>query len=157
MRLSGAALPVSSWHLNLDWRSFTCFLFPWVHCTVIAIQLSFISAKSRPVLAASCAGHCSIPYLSTRKTRPQFSQEGRDHHLQLFSIMSPNAAYTKAYIERDGYLVVYTNTSGLRFDKFRFQPGLWYHVALVHDKGSRTKSPAVSLHVNGLCVQVRQG
>ncbi|THW23968.1 beach-domain-containing protein [Aureobasidium pullulans] len=118
----------------------------------------------------SHSGHCSIELASLPRPFPpaagytfsswiKIDQFDSDCHTTVFGAFDASqTCFVLVYIEKDTHqLILQTSVTAkrpsVRFKKFRFAAGEWYHIALVH-RPSRTSglSPAI-LYVNGRCIE----
>jgi hypothetical protein len=118
----------------------------------------------------SHSGHCSIELASLPRPFPPTSgytfsswikidQFDSDCHTTIFGAFDASqTCFVLVYIEKETHqLILQTSVTAkrpsVRFKKFRFGAGEWYHIAIVH-RPSRTSgsSPAI-LYVNGRCIE----
>ena len=83
-----------------------------------------------------------------------------DAHTTIFGALdSSHTCFLLLYIERrTRNIILQTSSSSssrpsVRFKSFSFQPGLWYHVALVHERPRSIASSRASLYINGEFVE----
>ncbi|KAG9946823.1 beach-domain-containing protein, partial [Aureobasidium melanogenum] len=118
----------------------------------------------------SNSGHCSIELASLPRPFPptagytfsswiKIDQFDSDCHTTIFGAFDASqTCFVLVYIEKDTHqLILQTSVTAkkpsVRFKRFRFGAGEWYHITIVH-RLSRTSgsSPAI-LYVNGRCIE----
>jgi hypothetical protein len=73
-------------------------------------------------------------------------------NILLFSSVSENSISSHCVAIYQRCLLVQTNRGSVTFPEYRFRPGKWYHVVVVHEKSGQFTEPQVSLFVNGIKV-----
>ncbi|KAI5201148.1 beach-domain-containing protein [Aureobasidium subglaciale] len=118
----------------------------------------------------SYSGHCSIELAALPRSFPpttgytfsswiKIDQFDSACHTTIFGAFDASqTCFVLVYIEKDTHqLILQTSVTAkrpsVRFKKFRFAAGEWYHIAIVH-RPSRTNglNPAI-LYINGRCIE----
>jgi beige protein homolog 1 len=116
-----------------------------------SIELSTLGKPFPPT--SSSSGYSIMTWI-------KFDKFDTSSHTTIFGAYDKSeTCFVALFVEHeDNHLVLQTSVrtpqkSSVRFRGFRFQEGVWYHIALVH-KRHRTAVPArATLFINGSCVE----
>ena len=118
----------------------------------------------------SHSGHCSIELASLPRPFPpntgytfaswiKIDQFDSDCHTTIFGAFDASqTCFVLVYIEKETHqLILQTSVTAkrpsVRFKKYRFGAGEWYHIAIVHRPSRTTGSNPAILYVNGRCIE----